>query len=102
MQEDVVVAVPVRLISMPKDQYSQAWFVWFLVTFGGFAALESYAVQQNVHERTLSFHTRRIFGIHPKRRWTPFGQAAFILCIGSFCGWFTHHIALKPFERSAE
>lgn len=85
----------VPIVSIPTQKYSQAWLAWFLVSAGGFAALEFYAIRTEAFEHTLSRHTRRIFGIHPKRRWTPFGQAAFIFGLGAFNAWFAYHIVFE-------
>lgn len=93
--EQIDIRVVSRVISIPTERYSLAWFIWLLVTLGGFAALESYAVWLDQHHNTLSFHTRRVFGIEPRRHWTPLGKAGFVGALAAFFVWFANHIAFS-------
>lgn len=76
----------------PQKKYTYGWIVWAGISATGFAILEGYALYKGEHGDTLSCHTRRITGIHPRQPWHFAGRAAVI----GFCGWFTHHICFAP------
>jgi hypothetical protein len=90
--------VRIRVVTLPKpeDRYTYVWIGWALLSAGGFAAAEGYALRTGQHHRTLSVHTRRLLGIYPKRPWHPIGRAFVIGGMAGFAAWFSHHIAFSP------
>lgn len=87
----IVVTIP-----RPEDRFTYAWIGWALLSGGGFAALQSYALRRGQHNRTLSVHTRKLLGIYPRKPWHPIGRAFIIGGMAGFAAWFSHHIAFAP------
>jgi hypothetical protein len=82
--------------TMKPRRYTAAWIGWLAITAGGFAALEGYALRHGEYENTLSVHTRRVIGIHPRKPWHPVGRMA-IVCAAA---WTVNHIAFGPHSDS--
>jgi len=81
---------------MRPRRYTWAWIIWLAITASGFAALEGYALRKGEFDNTLSVHTRRITGIHPRKPWHLIGRAA--VALGSL--WVANHVAFGPHSNS--